>query len=193
MVVIASPEVVLGRFWNEHDALADRWLSLMERLFLKENNALEKKQGLIERLESIRRVLKSDSGYISAFENLFSLYSEKERYYHNVTHIKDCFAEFDSAKAIVQKPIVLELAIWYHDTIYDTKAKDNEERSAQLALDTLKKLGAPEEASKSVYELILATKHIEEPCSADGKILVDIDLSIFGKPEIGRASCRERV
>jgi predicted metal-dependent HD superfamily phosphohydrolase len=55
-------------------------------------------------------------------------YSESWRAYHNLTHIGHCLWEFDQAKQLAQNAESLEAAIWFHDFVYDTHAKDNEER-----------------------------------------------------------------
>ncbi len=66
----------------------------------------------------------------SIYRELASLYSQPHRYYHNLHHIAECLAEFDSVRHLASQPVAVELAIWFHDAIYDTRAQDNEERSA---------------------------------------------------------------
>jgi len=68
------------------------------------------------------------------------------------------------------------LAIWFHDIVYDPRAKDNEERSADEAAVFLQGT----EFVDSVRILILATEHNEESGSRDARLLCDIDLSILG-------------
>lgn len=116
------------------------------------------------------------------FVKLVSMYSEPQRFYHNMNHVKNCLVELDSARSLISQPDLVELAIWYHDAIYDTRTKENEERSAQLAYDVCASAEFPETFSKGVKDLILATKHDVIPDEIDGKFLVDIDLSILGKP-----------
>ncbi len=75
------------------------------------------------------------------------------------------------------------MALWFHDAIYDVKALDNEERSVIWAVDELKYHGVATDRLSRIYELILATKHAALPKGDDQKMLVDIDLSIFGANE----------
>jgi predicted metal-dependent HD superfamily phosphohydrolase len=76
---------------------------------------------------------------------------------------------------------LVEAAIWYHDSVYDTHAKDNEERSADLALSSLK---LRKKNAAILRELILDTKHVLPPKTIDGRVLVDIDLaSLAALPE----------
>jgi predicted metal-dependent HD superfamily phosphohydrolase len=76
----------------------------------------------------------------------------------------------------------VEGAIWFHDVIYDPTRGDNEERSADLAVQALQKMGADEQSVAAVKGLILDTRHVAPAASADGRLLVDIDLSILGRP-----------
>ena len=52
----------------------------------------------------------------------------------------------------------VKLAAWFHDVVYDTAAKDNEDQSAQYAQNYLDQLGIPKEIIEHVVALILATK-----------------------------------
>lgn len=115
------------------------------------------------------------------FQKLDTLYSEPHRYYHNQSHILDCLAEFDQNLQQASDPLALELAIWFHDVIYDTRASDNEEQSASLAEAWLTASKAAKRLITAVKALILATKHHEVGGHPDAPLLVDIDLSIFGR------------
>jgi predicted metal-dependent HD superfamily phosphohydrolase len=117
------------------------------------------------------------------FERLMDLYSQPHRAYHNGRHIADCLQEFDSAKHLAENVNAVELAIWFHDAIYDPRATDNEERSAELAAECLVKAEATSHLVRQVRELVLATKHTRVPANEDEKLLVDVDLSILGQSE----------
>jgi len=116
------------------------------------------------------------------YSELVAKYSESHRFYHNLGHIAHCLDEFDQIKKLAEHPNELEIAIWYHDIIYDIRAKDNEEKSAQLAYKTLKDIKLSEEFAKRAHNLILSTQHISKSNNIDAKLIMDIDLSIFGKP-----------
>lgn len=77
-------------------------------------------------------------------------------------------------------PREIELAIWFHDAIYDSKRKDNEERSADWARREAIRFGVPRESAERIHSLILATEHQEAPVTQDAKILLDADLAILG-------------
>jgi len=115
------------------------------------------------------------------FAKLQEAYSQPQRFYHNIDHIRNCLIDLDSAKHLTKQSDLVELAVWYHDVVYDTKAIQNEEKSGQLAYDACLAAKLPEELAKGTVALILATKHNEVPDEMNARILVDIDLAILGK------------
>jgi predicted metal-dependent HD superfamily phosphohydrolase len=113
-------------------------------------------------------------------EELQARYSEPHRAYHTLQHIEECLGWFERTRALATNPGEVAVALLYHDAIYDTHARDNEERSAQLALEVCE---TDSHQSDRIKSLILATKHDALPRSRDEQLLVDIDLSILGASE----------
>lgn len=111
------------------------------------------------------------------------LYSSPERVYHNKDHIFSGLLEIDSARQLLECPDELELAWYFHDSVYRTNKSDNEEKSADLAAGLLNMSGVDPKKLETVKQLILDTKHLSYPRTTDGKFIVDVDLSIFGKSE----------
>lgn len=117
------------------------------------------------------------------YDRLTVAYSEPQRHYHNRQHIAECLAEFDQARYLAKQPISVELAIWFHDAVYDPKAGDNEERSAALAKECLRECTVADALAGTVSQLIMITKHHELDSNADAGVMMDVDLSIFGRDE----------
>jgi predicted metal-dependent HD superfamily phosphohydrolase len=134
------------------------------------------------RWRDLWRRLEGQTDSEPVFDQLQALYAEPHRAYHNLDHIADCLAQFDRAGHLAVYPAELELAIWLHDIIYGTHASDNEEKSAQWAVDAMHAAHMTPETIKQVETLILATKHTTAPKDPDAQLLVDIDLSILGRP-----------
>jgi predicted metal-dependent HD superfamily phosphohydrolase len=107
-------------------------------------------------------------------------YAAPDRHYHGQPHIDACLRLFDEVRSQFADPDAAELAFWFHDAIYDAKASDNEEQSADLAAAMLSACGVSPKHIDVIRELILATKHNATPTDADARLLVDIDLSILG-------------
>ena len=75
----------------------------------------------------------------------------------------------------------ITLAAWLHDVIYDSRATDNEERSADYAQSLCAKLSYPQ--GPVVAALILQTKSHHAGDDADAQVLLDADLAILGADE----------
>jgi predicted metal-dependent HD superfamily phosphohydrolase len=113
------------------------------------------------------------------FQTIEHHYSEPHRAYHNALHIDECLREFDLVREQAMNPVALELAIWFHDVIYDPRASDNEEQSARFAIGCLKEVNRT--LAHQVSNLILTTRSHLAGSIDDTALLLDIDLSILGK------------
>lgn len=115
------------------------------------------------------------------FDRLAEAYTEPGRYYHTSMHVEACLQQFDQVRVLASAPAEIELAIWFHDAIYEPRAQDNEERSAEWAVSELRSAGCSEASVGAVRSLVLATKS-HQPGSKDEALLVDIDLGVLGAP-----------
>jgi predicted metal-dependent HD superfamily phosphohydrolase len=113
-------------------------------------------------------------------DTLLQHYREPQRHYHTVQHLAECLQGFECVQDQAQYPAELELALWFHDAIYDVHAHDNEFASASWAVRELEKFGVTAEQSQRIHDLIMATLHTAVPTTPDAQLLVDIDLSILG-------------
>lgn len=126
-------------------------------------------------LFSKKMIAKSDQCYLELERH----YSEPHRHYHTIRHIDSCLKHMDTIQ-FNNSNRAIELAIWFHDAIYNPLRKNNEEKSAELAAYWLKELAEPDEVIEAVKHFIILTKHPSEPNTIDEKYLLDIDLSILG-------------
>ncbi len=126
---------------------------------------------------------KSDEYVESVWKEIQKSYTGKKRHYHNLNHIsKMLFLANENEAEIVDKEAVL-FSIWFHDIVYKSSKKDNEEKSAEFAEKTLKLFSIEEERIKKVSTLILSTKKHQILISEDNDnaYLLDFDLSILGQ------------
>ncbi len=123
----------------------------------------------------------SDDG-ATVHQRLLDGYREPQRYYHTPQHIEHCLSWFDRCRSLVGNPDALELAIWFHDVIYEPGKPDNEARSAALYRQLSD--GVHANATRGLVDrLIMATLHLgSELEDGDADYMVDIDLSSFGLP-----------
>ena len=116
------------------------------------------------------------------FEHLIDHHREPHRHYHTDQHISACLKHLDEIQDQLEKPHEVELALWFHDAIYQPFSSTNEEDSAKWAAKFLEQNNANKNIIDRVENLILITKHDGKPHGNDEEILVDIDLSILGAP-----------
>jgi len=118
-------------------------------------------------------------------ERLLSAWREPQRHYHTLQHLTECLALFDDLRDQAQRPAEIELALWFHDAVYDVRAHDNEARSARWADQALCGAGLGPDSVQRIHDLIMATCHGAAPASSnpDAALLTDIDLAILGAPE----------
>ena len=115
------------------------------------------------------------------FQALARAYAEPSRHYHNQSHVAELLKQFAPVRHLARSPQEIEIAIWFHDAVYDTRKSDNEEQSAEWARTHLTNAGAESSAIQRVVDMIIATKtHQSE--NKDALLLLDIDLGILGAP-----------
>jgi predicted metal-dependent HD superfamily phosphohydrolase len=147
-------------------------------------NAFTVSQKTIANLETewqnlLGRYCSDQSKIDEIFQILVTKYSEKHRAYHNLSHINYLLKEakkieFEDFEAVF-------LATWFHDAIYEPKRSDNEIESAKMAVKILSKLSLRDDKIIKIEQIILATQtHSAENLDDDGKIFLDLDLSILG-------------
>ncbi|WP_353932636.1 hypothetical protein WJM97_08635 [Okeanomitos corallinicola TIOX110] len=117
------------------------------------------------------------------FADLILAYSQPHRYYHTLQHIHSVLTTIDMLKMYVEDLSTVKLAVWFHDLVYDTHAKNNEEKSAEYAGEMLKKLALNYNKIEKIQQLILATKN-HQADDIDSQVLLDADLGIFAADKI---------
>ena len=117
------------------------------------------------------------------WDELWAGYFDGSRHYHDWRHVCAMANGLGDVRDQLTDPAAVELAVWYHDVVYDPRATDNEERSAAAAERTLSRLGLPSPFVATVVQLVMATKHDgRPPASPDAAHLIDLDLSVLGSP-----------
>ena len=142
------------------------------------------------------------------YNQLITRYAEPHRAYHTLDHVADCLMEYDRVKDLITFPHETAAALWFHDIVYDTKASDNEEKSADLAVNVMTapdlspdlspgssglssglspglKYDQIREKITRVRMLILSTKHggcPQDTPAPDSAYISDIDLTVLGRP-----------
>ncbi|WP_299115963.1 hypothetical protein [uncultured Winogradskyella sp.] len=116
------------------------------------------------------------------WNNISVNYSKKNRYYHNLYHINSMLLQAKENQSKFDDYEAVNFAIWYHDIIYKSTKKDNEEKSAIFAKKCLNSLNFGGKRTKIIQNLIISTKKHEVVLNEnlDNSYLLDFDLSILG-------------
>jgi pantetheine-phosphate adenylyltransferase len=107
-----------------------------------------------------------------ALERVAARWCERQRYWHGPAHLTGLLWQI-RARTTGEDHETLALAALYHDAVYDPRANDNEEASAEL----LRKEAADVRNAivQSALEIIVASKWSTHPESRLGKIFFELD------------------
>ena len=120
------------------------------------------------------------------WKELETAYSDKGRYFHNLSHLEQVYTALSPFQTQIQDWDSLLLSLFYHDIAYDVMQhvmeNDNEERSAVIEEEALDAIGFPAEKTERCKLHILATKTHRATTDADTNFFIDADLSVLGQP-----------
>lgn len=118
-------------------------------------------------------------------EKLSALYRAPDRHYHGLSHIEALLALWKLHRAALKDPEAVEAAIWFHDAIYDSTRKDNELKSAELAVAQLSGDVEPGRLQRIAKMIEATATHrvpdfAEDAAREDAALFLDMDLAILG-------------
>lgn len=117
---------------------------------------------------------------------LLGRWAEPHRGYHGLAHLGEVLARVDQLQGAARDPDAVRLAAWFHDAVYDPRALDNEERSAEVATVALRGLDVDPGLVEDVGRLVRVTAtHEVAGDDPDGAVLCDADLAVLaaGAPQ----------
>lgn len=113
-------------------------------------------------------------------DELLDRWSQPHRHYHDVTHL---LAVLDALALVAGRgsvPLVVELAAWFHDAVYEGVPGSDEEASAALAESVLAPLLAADQVAEVVRLVRLTADHRPADGDEHGALLSDADLAVLG-------------
>ena len=125
------------------------------------------------------------------FEDVCRHYTEPGRFYHTLDHIGAMLDTVASFSSFARNLNAVKLAVWLHDVIYDSRASDNEIRSAEFAEQLCEKLSILD--GHVIASLIMKTKTHEAGDDSDAQVLIDADLAILGANESAYRTYAEQI
>ncbi len=118
---------------------------------------------------------------------LQAAYAAPPRAYHNFQHVQEVLRHYHEVAAGPgwRQPAEVGLAVLYHDAIYEAGRRDNESRSAQLAVAHVERWWPTSgiDASRVVELIELTARHGSlQPTDVDDEaaLFLDCDMAILG-------------
>jgi predicted metal-dependent HD superfamily phosphohydrolase len=106
-------------------------------------------------------------------------YAEPHRRYHTVEHLDEVMAAVAELADLADDPRAVELAVLFHDAVYDPASAPGESERASAGLAAAA-LGGDSIAPEVVRLVLLTAGHEVEPGDRNGAVLADADLWILG-------------
>ncbi|KAH8587161.1 hypothetical protein B0O99DRAFT_493431, partial [Bisporella sp. PMI_857] len=124
------------------------------------------------------------------FDTVLLRYGEPQRFYHTLSHVDRMLFLLSKYGDGVQKKIVVMLAIFFHDIVYNPERNDNEIQSIELFKLFARDAELPKETIEYVSAFIGATitHSMDASLSAlnngeDLKLFLDFDLEVLSREE----------
>jgi predicted metal-dependent HD superfamily phosphohydrolase len=126
----------------------------------------------------------SDSSLTDRFyQEIVRKYTTSRRHYHNLQHIQALLQFCETYAHQLKDQDVVEFSIFYHDIVYNVLRKDNEPRSAVVAVKRLQALTVPPHKTEQVKIYIEATQSHAVTAAvthiSDLQLFLDFDMSIL--------------
>ncbi len=129
--------------------------------------------------EDLRAV--GDSTFV--YDELVHAYGSLNRRYHTLEHVGRVLCELDVAGPCEDRPAV-EMALWFHDVVYDARKKDNEVASALWLEKSGFQAKIPATRVARAAAHVRATAHgLNGNDDPDTAVVLDCDLAILAAPK----------
>jgi len=127
----------------------------------------------------------------SLWDEIEKAYSSRGRHYHNLAHLNHVVTVLLPHKEKFASWMAVIMAVAYHDAVYNVLKKNNEERSAALAVKRMKEISLEPDAVRQIEKFILATKS-HHSVDAETDLFTDADLSVLGaEPKVYEAYAQQ--
>lgn len=119
---------------------------------------------------------------------LLSAWSSPERRYHDTEHLGECLVALGDVHGEDEDRDVAELALFYHDAVYDPRGPGSEAKSQELLWRDAKALAISDHVAERAAELVGATAHTGLAGGAKDPLtgpVLDADLSGLARDPYG--------
>ncbi len=127
-------------------------------------------------------IYSNDSAVANKLWNEIELnYSSKNRFYHTLSHLENLLNQLLEVKSEIKDWNCILFTLFNHDIIYKSTKSDNEEKSADFAVERMIQLSVSKLVIESCKNQILATKSHLSNENFDTNYFLDADLSVLGQ------------
>lgn len=127
------------------------------------------------------------------WNEIVAQHSHKSRHYHSLKHLESIWQQLQPVKEQLQDWEAVLFAIAYHDFIYNVQRSNNEEKSAEMAVEKLQAISVEKEKTDRCSQHIIATKGHQVSDDPDTNYFTDADLSILGSDAAAYKSYTENI
>ena len=103
--------------------------------------------------------------------------------YHSMEHVEALLARLEAleARGLLQHPLLVKLAAFFHDAVYNPSASHNEMRSAEMwrRFGALTKL-SPDDVDIVAGHIERTATHFKADAKADLAHFLDADIAVLG-------------
>ena len=114
------------------------------------------------------------------FHALVAAYSEKQRHYHTLQHLRECMERLDEARSLAERPADVELALWFHDAVYDVHGSQNEALSARCGRPLVVTTVAARSRGKDRGVTLEAARWYDDPVALARDAEIDVFVELMG-------------
>lgn len=153
---------------------------MLDHIFIQSSLITEKSDFLSKEWMDLNQAFNIPEAQAKSWQKeLWKHYQHKKRAYHNLSHICSMLLSLKHLGLKPEKETCVKWAIWLHDIIYNSLKKNNEKKSAELAVDWLKPYSNEEDLTY-IDQLIMSTaKHQAIQNISDFHIMLDLDLAVL--------------
>lgn len=108
-------------------------------------------------------------------------YTQPNRHYHTLRHLENLWLQLLPIQNDIENWDAIVFSLFYHDLVYRTTQRDNEQQSSILASQRMVQLGVPHHIITKTQSQIIATQQHQLSTDTDTNYFTDADLSILGQ------------
>jgi predicted metal-dependent HD superfamily phosphohydrolase len=131
-------------------------------------------------------IVNNDVVINDVYQTIISMYDETGRYYHTLEHIKSMLQLSVQYQHCIKDMISLQLAIFFHDIVYNAKSGTNEDDSVVIFVNLLSN-HLEKSIIDKVSRFIMSTKSHQlsddnDDNDDDEKLFLDFDMDVLSWP-----------